>query len=180
MRTKLLGLLFLISCSGQRDEKINKDVAELRNLSTFETLVEFNSDRNYKFKSIELDSNRLIKELKTKYYFTLLGKLFETKDNITIIGYIADDYGSPILITFDNNGKQISAHVIYENPMGDMGQYTTNIIKILPDRQILFTDSTTTRKINKKGTDEIPGTDSLSVKHKKYRLTDKGTIETVD
>lgn len=29
-------------------------------------------------------------------------------------------------------------------------------------------------------TDEIPGTDSLSVTHKKYRLTDKGLVESVE
>lgn len=180
MKTKIIGLILFLSCCGQR-EKMNKDISELREkLPKLETPLGFNSDRMMKLKSIELPDNELIKGLKTKNYFTLIGKVFETENNITILGYIPDDIGTPILITYDNEGKELSSHAIYENAMGDMGRYTTNIVTILPDRQILFTDSTTTRKINDEGTDEIPGTDSLSVTHKKYILTDKGTIESVE
>jgi hypothetical protein len=142
--------------------------------------MEFNSDRMVKLKSIELPDNGLIRKLKDKNYFKLVGKVFDTEDNITILGHIPDDIGTPILITYDNEGIELSSHAIYETAMGDMGRYTTNIVTVLPNRQILFTDSTTTRKINGEGTDEIPGTDSLSVTHKKYRLTDKGKIERVE
>jgi len=180
MNTKIIGLILLLSCCRQR-EKINKDISEFRKkLPKLETPLEFNSGRIMKLKSIDLPDNELIKGLTTKNYFTLIGKVFETENNITILGYIPDDIGTPILVTYDNEGKELSSHAIYENAMGDMGRYTTNIVTILPNRKILFTDSTTTRKINEEGTDEIPGTDSLSVVHKKYILTDKGTIESVE
>lgn len=173
-------LVLLLGCCGQQKE-VNIDISELREkLPKLETPLEFNSDRMMKLKSIELPDNALLKKLKDKNYFTLVGKVFDTENNITILGYIPDDIGTPILITYDNEGNELSSHAIYENAMGDMGQYTTNIVTVLPDRQILFTDSTTTRKINDDGTDEILGTDSLSVTHKKYKLTDKGTIERVE
>ncbi|HOX82273.1 MAG TPA: hypothetical protein PLJ60_05230 [Chryseolinea sp.] len=180
MRTVIVGFLFFISCSGQRD-KGNKDIAQLRKeLPKIATPIEFNSERMLKYKSVELEGNGLINELKAKNYFTLLGKVFETENNITIIGYIPDDIGTPILITFDNNGNQISSHAIYETAMGDMGRYTVNIVTILPDRQILFIDSTVTRKINAEGTDEIAGSDSVSVTNRKYQITAKGMIEVVE
>ena len=170
----------LLSCCGQQ-QKVNKDISELREkLPKLETPLSFNSDRMVKWKSIELPDNGLISKLKEKNLFSLLGKVFETKDNITILGYITDDIGTPILVTYDNDGNELSTHLIYENAMGDMGRYTTNIVTIQTDKQIIFTDNTTTRKINGEGTDEIPGTDSVSVTHKKYRLNDKGIIERVD
>jgi hypothetical protein len=155
MKTKTIGLILLLSCCGQR-EKVNRDISELREkLPKLETPLEFNSDRMMKLKSIELPDNGLIKKLKDQNYFTLVGKVFDTEDNVTILGYIPDDIGTPILMTYDNEGNELSSHAIYENAMGDMGRYTTNVVTVLPDRQILFTDSTTTRKINDEGTDEI-------------------------
>lgn len=139
----------------------------------------FNSDRKLKLKPIELPDNEILKGLQEKKYFTLLGKVFETENTITILGYIPADIGTPVLITYDNQGSQISAHLLFENVKGDMGIYTTNLVTVLPDRQILFTDSTTTRKINAEGRDEIPGTDSISVTHKKYRITDEGKVESI-
>jgi hypothetical protein len=180
MRVKFIVLLFLAGC-GTQPAKENKDITQFRKeLSKIDMPLEFNSDRQLKLKSIELSGNEILKGLKEKSYFTLLGKVFETEKNITILGYIPDDTGTPLLITFDNQGSQISSHAIYENAMGDMGIYITNTARILPDRHILFTDSTTTRKINAEGDDEIPGTDSLSVTHKKYRITDEGKIERVE
>jgi hypothetical protein len=171
-------LLFVPGCNGQRTPD-NSDVLELRNLPVFETPAEFNSDKSYKFKTIDLDSNRLIQQLRTTHYFSLMGKLFETTGNVTVIGYIANDTGSPFIVTFDNDGNQISSKVLYENAMGDMGRYTTNVVSILPDRHIIFTDSTTTRLINAEGDNEIPGTDSLVVTHKKYHLSEKGIWEEI-
>jgi hypothetical protein len=84
------------------------------------------------------------------------------------------------LVTFDKEGNQLDSHVVYETALGDMGHYSSNYVTINPNRVIDFTDSTTTRKINPEGTDEIPGTDSLTVTIKKYKITDKGKIERVD
>lgn len=182
MKTKIIGLiaLLLLSCCGQH-QKISKDISELRDkLPKLETPLEFNSDRMVKWKSIELPDNGLISKLKEKSTFTLIGKVFETQDNITILGYVPTDIGTPILITFDNEGNELSTHLIYENAKRDLGHYTTNIVNVLPDKKILFTDSTTTRKINAEGTNEIPGTDSVSVTHKKYKLNSQGTIDRVE
>jgi len=172
-------LLFLAGCGGKREDE-NKDVAQLRTIPAYQLPARFDSNRKVKYKAIELQNNELIKELQTKKYFTLLGKVFETKETVTILGYIADDYGTPTLITFDSQGKKISSHGLFENAVADMGRYTSNISTLLANKQILFTDSTITRKINAEGTDEIPGTDSLSVTRKKYRITDEGLVERVE
>lgn len=84
------------------------------------------------------------------------------------------------MVTFDKNGAEVSLHVVYETAMGDMGCYTSNFVTIDRDRIIHFTDSTVTRQISEEGLDEIPGTDSLTVTVKKYKLTDKGKIERVE
>lgn len=181
MKKRILALILVLSSCGQPEKKVNKDIAELREkLPMLNTPLEFNSDRMVKLKSIELPDNGLLNKLREKNYFTLIGKVFETKDNITILGYVPADISLPILLTFDNEGNELSSHAIYENPSSDMGHYTTNIVKVLSNRQIHFTDSTTTRKVNEEGTDEVPGTDSLWVTHKKYQLTGKGTIERLD
>ena len=184
LRATILGitfifLLLLAGCGGKREDE-NKDVAELRTIPAYQLPAKFDSDRKVKYKAIELPNNDLIKELQTKKYFTLLGKVFETKHTITILGYIADDYGTPTLITFDSQGKKISSHGLFENAVADMGRYTSNMTTLLANKQILFTDSTITRKINPEGTDEIPGTDSLSVTRKKYRITDEGLVERIE
>ena len=172
-----IGLLFCIGCGGQRSLE-NKDFAELRDkLPTIQTPVTFDSNGDIDLKSVELTNNGLLKKLKERNYFSVFGKIFESKDFITIVGYIPDDTGTPILVTFDKNGNEISSHAVYETVMGDMGRYTSNFVTIDPDRVIHFIDSTVTRQINE---DEIPGTDSLTVTVKKYKLTDKGTIEIVD
>jgi hypothetical protein len=181
MRTTIIfGLLICIGCVGQKSAE-NKDFVELRDkLPQIKTPISFNSDYNIDLKSVELTDNGLLKKLKDRNYFSVFGKIFETENFITIIGYIPDDTGTPILVTFDNDGNELDSHVVYETAMGDMGHYSSNYVTINPDREIYFTDSTTTRKINAEGTDEIPGTDSLVVTIKKYKLTDKGKIERVD
>lgn len=176
MKTKMVGLLLLLSCCGQ--QKVSRDISELRDkLPQLQTPLSFNSDRMVKWKSIELPANGLISKLKERNSFTLIGKVFETKSNVTILGYIPDDIGTPVLITYDNNGNELSTHVIFETAVSDMGHYTTNIVDINPDKRILFTAITTTREINKEGTDEISGTDSISATHKEYILNEKGIIE---
>jgi hypothetical protein len=181
MKTRiLLGLFILGSCRGQH-YNVDKDIAELSyKLPKIETPIIFNSNNELKFKAIELGDNGILIKLRDKNHFSVIGKLFETENYIAIIGYIPDDVGTPILEVFDKKGNEIDFHPIYETVMGDMGHYTSNYVTIFPDRQIQFIDSTITRKINKDGTDEIPGTDSLSVTIKRYKITDKGTIENLD
>ena len=178
MKAKLLGFLFLLSCSAQRE---NKDVVQMRQqLPQIETPIEFNSDGKLKYKAIDMEGNELIKKLIDRNSFSLLGKIFETEDNITILGYAPGDIASPILITFDNQGNEINTHKMFESAKTDMGRYTSNIVVIQPDRMILFTDSTSVRKINTEGTDEIAGTDSVYVTHKRYRISNSGSIDSVE
>jgi len=181
MRTiSTIGLLILFSCGGQSGS-VNKDFAELRDkLPTIETPISFNSNGDIGLGPADIADNKLLKNLKEQSYFSVFGKIFESEDFITIIGYIPNDTGTPLLVTFDKTGTQTSSWAAYGTAMGDMGRYTSNFVTIDRDRTIHFVDSTVTRKINQDGTDEIPGTDSLTVTTKKYRLTDKGTIESVD
>lgn len=181
MRTiTITGLLILFGCSGQ-SSSVNKDFAELRDkLPTIETPISFNSNTDIGLRPADLADNGLLKDLKERSYFSVFGKIFESEDFITIIGYIPNDTGTPLLVTFDKTGTRTSSYVAYETAMGDIGRYTSNFVTIDRDRTIHFIDSTVTRKINEDGTDEIPGTDSLIVTTRKYRLTDKGTIESVD
>ncbi len=58
-----------------------------------------------------------------------------------------------------------------------MGFVSKNVVTIYPNREIVFTDSTWTMKINEDSTDVIQGTDSLTVATEKFRITDKGKIE---
>ena len=122
-----------------------------------------------------LKDNPFFNQIQTELSgFGVFGLLFETKTFIAILGNIPTDVGTPIIITYDKKGTKIDSHPVYENVMGDMGTYIDNFETIFPDMQIVFIDSTITRKINLDGTDEIPGTDSLSVKTKKYKINQEG------
>jgi hypothetical protein len=90
------------------------------------------------------------------------------------LGNIPTDTGAPIILTYDKNGNKIDSYLVYSTAMGDMGRYTWNKETIFPDMTIDFTDSTITRKINADGTNEIQGTDSLTVTRKNYRISETG------
>ena len=180
MRTfSAIGILVLFSCTGQT-ASVNEDFVGLRKLRTIETPISFNSNSSIGLGPANAIDNKILKKLTEDNYFSVFGKIFESDDFITIIGYIPNDTGTPFLVTFDRNGTEVSSYAAYETAMGDMGRYTSNFVTIYPDKTIHFTDSTVTRQINQEGTDEIPGTDSLTVTTRKYRLTDKGEIEMVD
>jgi hypothetical protein len=176
MKIKLTVLLVLIGCSGKQKHE-NKDVIQLRErLPKIGTPIKFNSDLRVKYKTVELEDNELIKKLGDRNPFSLLGKVFETENTITILGYTFEKIGTPIIITFDNEGKKISSHTIFENVKSDVGLHTSNIVTILPDRQILFTDSTVTSMLVGEGTNSSPR-DSVLVTHKKYLISENGLIE---
>ena len=176
----IFGLLIFIGCGGQRSSK-NKDFVELSDkLPTIQTPISFNSNTEINLKAADFPDNEIIKKLRAINYFSPFGKLFEDENLMVIIGYIPNDTGTPVIATIDSGGKEIDSHLVYETAMGDMGYYSSNYVTIFPDRRICFIDSITTRKINAEGTNEIPGTDSLAVKTKTYKITDKGKIEKVD
>jgi len=88
----------------------------------------FNSDKKVKYLAIELEGNQTIKRLIEKNSFSLLGKLFETENYITILGYLPDNFGSPVVITINNSGREISSHVLYETARTGFGYHTSNFV----------------------------------------------------
>ena len=179
MNIKLMGLvLVLFSCQGN---KSNKEVLQLReDLPKIETPIKFDSDRRAKYKAVDLEGNELIKKISDGSTFSLLGKLFETEQNITILGYTSDVSGTPVLITFDNDGNQIGSHRIYETVASDSTRQTSNIVTILPGREILFTDSTIIKKAMVRAGNGPNGNDSITVTRKKYLISERGLVESVD
>jgi hypothetical protein len=109
--------------------------------------------------------------------FNPYGRIYQTSDFFAVIGIGSADIATPVLATYDKNGKLIDSFFMYPTAGGDMGYYSTNIITLTENKELILTDSVLTRKINKEGTDEIPGTDSLSVTTKKFRVNDRGRIE---
>lgn len=177
---KLFGLILLISCNGQSQNE-NSDFSDLRdNLPIIRTPIVFNSNSDIQLKSVDFPNNQILKELEDKIYFSALGKVFESNNHITIIGYIPDDYGTPILITIDKNGNQLESFYLYQSVGFDMGHYQSNFVTINSNKTIDLVDSLLTRKIKEDGSNEIPGTDILTVTKSKFRLTDIGEIENIE
>ena len=163
----LAGFSLLASCSELRH--ISKDVDQMRKqLPQIQLPATFNSDKKVKYRTIELEGNQTIKRLIDKNSFSLLGKLFETENNITILGYLPDNFGSPVVITIDNNGNEISSHVLFETARTGFGYHTSNYVMIRSNRYIMFMDSS------------VLITKSTSVTHKSYVIKEDGTIEVVN
>ena len=170
----LFGFLLVINCTGQIQDK-NSDFIELRDkLPIIVTPIVFNSNGEITIKAVDLPNNKILRELKNKNSFSAFGKIFETKDFITIIGYIPSASGTPLLVTIDKDGDELDSFVIYQTVGFDMGYYRSNFVTINTDQSITLIDSLVTRMINEDGSDEIPGTDSLTVTRSKFNLTDKG------
>jgi hypothetical protein len=184
---RLIILLLLFGCgqqTGKLDNTISVDQNEselyvlLDQLPTLKTPLTFNSDGQIaggKDVSDELTSkiSTIVPGL------NVLGKIYQTKDFIAVIGVAPADIATPVLTTYDKGGKEIDSFFMYPTAGGDVGYYSTNIITLNDNRELFLTDSTLTRKINKEGDDKIPGTDSLSVTMKKFRVTDKGEIKEI-
>ncbi len=180
MNLKQTALVILTTFSCQQTHQ-NRDVRQLReSLPQIETPIKFNSNLRVKYKTVDLSDNSLIKKVNDRYIFSLIGKLFETEDTITILGYKFDKMGTPILITFDNEGNEISSHAVFETVLSEPGHHTSNSVSVLANRQILFTDSTVIRKVNESKTEEIVGSDSVLVRSKKYLISGDGTIVTIE
>lgn len=177
MRGKLIAFAFII-CLGFT-ECSNKENKEFRNflkqLPKIETPIIFNYNEEYNLKLLFLINDLFFNKIQNELSgFGVYGKLFETENFIAILGNIPTDTGAPIILTYDKNGNKIDSYLVYSTAMGDMGRYTWNKETIFPDMTIDFTDSTITRKINADGTNEIQGTDSLTVTRKNYRISETG------
>ena len=178
MKHKSLILIFCLIISGclsnQSPEKTQFQ-SFIKHLDKIETPISFNSNNEYNLKVQYPKDDPFFIKIQNEYAgFGVFGLLYETKDFIAILGNIATDTGTPIIITYDKNGTKIDTHAVYENVMGDIGIYVHNFGTLLPNMQIEFVDSTITRKLTDDGSDEIPGTDSLSVKTKKYKIDNSG------
>jgi len=147
----------------------------IKQLTRLDTPVTFNSKTDYELNLQYPKNNKFFISIQNEYPgFGVCGLFFETKEFVAILGSIPTDNGTPIILTFDKKGKKIDAHILYENVMEDLGKYVSNSETVLPDMQFVFTDSTITRKISDDGSEEIPGTDSLSVTTKKYMIDKTG------
>lgn len=172
----ITGLLFLASCSNVR--KVSKDVDQLsKQLPQIQLPITFNSDRKVKYPAIDLEGNEIIKRLIDQNSFSLFGKLFENKTSITMLGYLPDNNGTPVVITVDNNGRSLKSHALYETTKSGFGYHTSNIAMVFSNRQIIFTDSTVLQKIYHAGLGQFHLTDSVSVTRKKYLIAGNGTIK---
>jgi hypothetical protein len=173
----LFGLILFINCTGQIQDK-NSDFIELRDkLPLISTPIVFNSNGDISIKTVDLPNNKILEELKYKNSFSAFGKIFEAKDFITIIGFIPNDSGTPLLITIDTEGNELATFVIYKTVGFDIGYYRSNFVTINEDKSIILIDSLVTRKIKEDRSEEIPGTDSLTVTKSKFNLTDKGKFK---
>jgi hypothetical protein len=184
---RLIILLLLFSCGRQADKSDNAALTDnkdndlyalLDQLPILKTPLTFNSDGRL------VGGKEVSDELRSKISAivpgsNVLGKIYQTKDFIAIIDVAPADIATPVLTTYDKRGKEIDSFFMYPSAGGDMGYYSTNIISLTDNRELFLTDSTLTRKINKEGDNEIPGTDSLSVTIKKFRVTDKGEIKEI-
>jgi hypothetical protein len=104
------------------------------------------------------------------------GKIYETEKYIAIIAIGASDVLIPVLVTVDKNGVVIDSFSMYQAVGGDIGYYPTNIVTLTKNKELFFTDSILHRKTNSDGSEEIPGTDSVAVNRKTFRVDDSGHI----
>jgi hypothetical protein len=179
MRRILIAIPFIISfgfieCSNKQHKEFKTFLTQLPKI---ETPITFNSNKEYNLKLLFLKDDSFFNKIQTELNgFGVFGKLFETENFIAILGNIPTDTGAPIILTYDKNGNKIDSHLIYSTVMGDMGHYTWNQEIISPNMRIEFTDSTITRKIKADGSNEIPGTDSLIVTRKNFRISEIGKL----
>ena len=167
--------LTLLNCVNVSRKDKNHFQTFVDQLKPITTPLIFNSRGSYSFNSQPLKDSIFFKQIQKKHDgFILFGLLFKTKEFVAILGNLPTDIGSPFIITFDKTGQELDSKLVYENVIGDMGIYTDNFVTINPDFRIELIDSTIRRKINSDGSDEIPGTDSLTVKFKKYKIDHNG------
>jgi len=174
--TILLILFVFVGCNETENKEFHSFIKQLPLL---ETPIKFESRKEYPYEIFSLDNNSFFRKLHEELGFGVMGKIFETNKFIAVLGNVPSDTGTPIILTFDKNGKKIDSHFVFTTVGSDMGFYTWNKEVILPDMTMHFTDSTITRKINAEGTNEILGTDSLTIIRKVFKISEEGKfIET--
>lgn len=178
LKTTITGILLLTSCIALKSDR--RGIDQLREkIPQIQLPIVFNSDRKAKYGAIDIEGNEIIKRLIVENSFSLIGKLFETKSSITVLGYLPDNHGTPVVITINKSGATVS-HALYETVKDGIGHHTSNIARILSNRRIVFTDSTVIRKISHLTAHKIFEPDSISVTHRQYHIAKNGTIVPVN
>ena len=186
---QLIIILLLFSCGRQadtsdqstlNDKPDNELYSLLEKLPKLRTPLTFRSDKQFTSDSSLTRNDELIEKIQMiDPAFNPYGKIYQTNGFIAVIAIGAADIVLPILVTYDKKGNIIDSFNMYPDAGGDMGYYSTNIVTLTETKEVFLTDSAVTRKINAEGTDEIPGTDSLSITRKRFRLNDNGKIEEI-
>lgn len=184
MKNHILFILVSLTLSSCSDVS-RKDKYDFQSfvdqLKPITTPLIFNSREDYSFNSQPLKDSTFLRKIQKKHDgFILFGLLFKTNEFIAVLGNLPTDIGSPFILTFDKNGEELDSYLVYKNVIGDMGIYIDNYVTINPDFQIEQIDSTIRRKINSDGSDEIPGTDSLTVKLNKYKINQNGKFVMIE
>jgi hypothetical protein len=186
---ELIIIFLLFSCGRQadrsdqstlNDKPDNELYSLLEKLPNLRTPLTFRSDKQIISDGSLTRNDELIEKIRViDPSFNPYGKIYQTNDFIAVIAIGAADIALPILVTFDKKGNIIDSFNMYPDAGADMGYYSTNMVTLTKSKEVFLTDSTVRRKINAEGTDEIPGTDSLSITRKHFRLNDKGKIEEI-
>jgi hypothetical protein len=158
----------------------NESLIELlQGLPTIKTPLTFHSSE--KIKWIEPKDDKLIKAILDKMPgFNAYGQLTKSKTIIATVGIVPADKATPVIYTFDLNGNKVDSIFTYHTAGESMGYYAKNIVCFTALDEFSITDSTLTLKLNKEGTNEIEGTDSLIVSTTKFKITDKGIIKVIE
>ncbi|HEV8513958.1 MAG TPA: hypothetical protein VGQ59_11810, partial [Cyclobacteriaceae bacterium] len=178
-------IVLLLGCHGQRsDQSVKGELHDKSNSSFYELLEQlpavkipltFRSDRE--FGSPKINDDLRARLMASDEGFNPYGKVYQSDKFIAVIAIGAADIVMPVLVTFNKEGRIIDSFNLYQTAGGDIGYYSTNITRLTKDKEILMTDSAVTRKLNKEGTDEVPGSDSVTISQKKFRINANGGIE---
>lgn len=173
-KKKLLNILFLLIFLGCEKPKTDFQKA-FENYKQLKLPIRFNSERDFDLNGITRDSIGL--------GGVPLGKLFQSDKIYTSVVLSIPVYRIiPHVYTQDENGKVIDELLLFNSTGREPGFSSVEDFTILPDKTIIFVDSTATFEYTADtlGLKEIPGTRKLTVTTEKYRITDSGKIEKMD
>jgi hypothetical protein len=106
-------------------------------------------------------------------------KLAEGKDFKAFVFVSRDETGSPVIITFDKNGKEIDSFgLLGDIASNDPGNWTKELAIINRDLTIQFIDSVWAYDLDHDG-GRIESSGKLTTKNQLYRLLDSGKFEKI-
>lgn len=107
-----------------------------------------------------------------------LGILFQTERAVGIIDYGWGDLGQvPYLTTYALSGKKLGSISFYEKTGSDMGYEAMEYVSIQPDLSIMITNTIKSWDLNKKKTDIVKKSMTLTEDTIRYQITTAGKIE---